>query len=65
VSTVQFKPRDIVTTPSGRMAKVTEILRGGERRVKFFDNDEVADFKVCHLTLMSEGKVQPWRERTL
>lgn len=63
---VQFKPRDIVTTPSGRMAKVTEILPGGERRVKFLDQpDEVADFKICHLTLITEGKIRPWTEHKL
>lgn len=60
-----FKPNDIATTPTGRMVKVLDVMPCGERRVKFLDNDEVAEFRIVHLTMFHAARPMRWKGRSL
>lgn len=65
-TTPLIKPRDIVETPSGRLAKVREVLPANERRVEFLDaQGGEAEFRVCHLKLVHVASHRPWKERKL
>lgn len=63
---VQFKPRDVVSTPEGRVATVAEILPGRWRRVEFNDRrGGEAVFMVSQLSLIQAGSVVPWKTRRM
>ena len=56
-----FKPRDLVETPSGRVAKVLELNPDGSRRLRYTDGKrEEVDLMPAHLRLVHEARVRPW-----
>jgi hypothetical protein len=61
-----FKPKDLVTTPTGRLAKILEVLPYSERLVEFLEGERgEAVFRICQLKMFQAAKVRPWKEHTL
>ena len=59
-----FKPRDLVTTPTGRRAEVINIRSDGRRDLEY--KDEEGGFVTLPreaLKLVHEAKVKPWPSR--
>jgi len=61
-----IKPRDLVITPSGRLAKVLEILPHHMRLIQWLEGEPGhATLCVDDLRLWQEGKVRRWAEHVL
>lgn len=61
---VIFKPRDLVKTPSGRLAEVTNIRADGKRDLEYKDADggQVA-LAPSALELVKSATPRPWPSR--
>lgn len=61
-----FKPRDLVTTPTGRLAKILEVLPFSERVVEFLEGERgEATFRTTQLKMYHAAAVRPWKAHTL
>lgn len=61
-----LKPDDLVETPTGRMAKISEVNPGNRRTVVYLDDDGGSAVLPCSLLkLMLSAPVRPWKKHTL
>jgi preprotein translocase subunit YajC len=61
-----IKEGDLVTTPSGRMARVIRVGERGERDLRYLDlSGEEVTMRASHLTLICSAPVRPWPTRVL
>lgn len=52
-----IKPRDLVRTPSGRTARVIEVLPGGRRLLEYIDDREGVELHESMLYLIQSAPV--------
>ena len=60
MSTAYIKPRDIVRTPSGRDARVIEVLPEGRRRLEYLDDYEGVELPARLLYVVQAAPALPW-----
>lgn len=66
MSTAQFKPNDLVRTPSGRTARVEDLRPDGRRDLRFVDIEGgTCALRPELLTIVATAPAMPWKTRVL
>ncbi len=59
-----IKPRDLVRTPSGRTARVVDVLPGHRRLCQYEDNGQGVEILARLLQVVASAPVLPWKKRS-